>query len=164
MHQLRDRYCRLRRLREPYYQASTKDEPNWLRFAYKILSRDVNGADYVQWAYTEVVNTTRKPFAYPNQVRDEKMLIRYIESKPEREEAVRLKIKLSIDMLMHELSRGRTPLDIVNDRFLDLSPLFRYALARKAGLGEQARQFEELADLEMLGEPVLRQFLTTYLA
>lgn len=164
MRQLRDRYCLLRRLREPHYTPSAKDEPNWLRFAHKIIARDVNGADYAQWAYTECINTTRQPLAYPNQIRCDKLLNSYVASKSERADAVLLKIRLSIDILTHELKRGRDPYHIVDDRFLDLSPLFRYALARKAGLSAQAQQFEEMAELEMLGEPLLRQFLTTYLA
>ena len=129
----------------------------WYELAVEIVSRGINPRRYVRWVYDHFRRTN--PDVYASMVTSMKMFRVFTENHTNYEAEVRLAIQLQADTLRQQLALGRSPQEIIEDSFLELGPVFKYALAKKHGLADYEEQLRGAAELEVACEPLYQSLL-----
>lgn len=156
--EMKELYVRLRGLTSRAAGHAAHAEQKWYALAAELLSRGINPRRYIRWAYD--FYRRDHPDVYANMITSLKALRAFTSLHEDYEAEMRLAIRLQADTLSKQLELGRSPREIIEDVFLDLGPVFKYALARQHGLARYEEQLRGAAELEMACEPFYRQLVS----
>ena len=159
--EMRDQYAQLRRRTAPGFRHREKDEVKWTELAARLIASGLDVRRYVRWAYD--FYRVKHPEVFVPMITAPTTLVIYREQVPEPKEEKLLEIRLQLDTLKTQLALGRTAREVVEDRFLDLGPVFRYALAQRAEMPDLVARFKQAAEFELASEPLYRDFLSGFL-
>jgi len=143
-----------------HYRMNAQDEVKFKKLAAKLLEAKVDAIHFLEWAFA--FYRTNRPVVYASQIVSPKTLQIYRDKIPDVSREVSLEISLQIDTLKTQLALGRDAWEIINDPYLELGGLFRYALALKAQLPELAARFKDDAELTMQQHHLYREFLSGF--
>lgn len=127
------------------------------KFAALLLAKEVNPYNYVQFVWD--LHARHTGDIYDAMLLSESNLNRYLESRPETEDHLRLLVRLQFNVLERELKSGRQLRDVLVDRHLELSAVFRFAAAWAAREADLCEMFREQAECMLLFEPAYRRLL-----
>jgi len=159
--EMRDQYAQLRSRTAPGFRHREQDEAQWTELAKWLIASGLAVRRYVRWAYD--FYRVKRPEVFVSMITSAKTLAIYREQVPDPKEEKLLEIRLQLDTLKTQLALGRTAREIVEDRFLELGPVFRFALAQRAGMPDLVSRFKTAAEFEMASEPLYRDFLSGFL-
>lgn len=154
-------YTRLRRLDGLSYRRMSQHERFWRQLATALINQGVQPRRYMRWIYKQFRRHT--PLVYVQAVTSPKSVQRYIKAAPDRERELELLIRLQWHTLKAELDNGRTLIEILNDPYLELGVVFRYALACHARLPELMAAMKADAEFELYFEPLYAKYLADFL-
>jgi hypothetical protein len=144
-----------------HYRMRQEDIDKFEKLAERLLSEGVDAVHYVEWAFD--FYRVNRPVVYASHIASPKTLQIYRDKIPSVTREVSLEISLQIDTLKTQLALGRDAREIIDDPYLELGSLFRYALAKKARLPELAARFKDDADLTLRQHQLYRDFLSGFL-
>ena len=154
---MKELYTRLRGLTARNVGHSSHHEKKWFALAYELIARNLNPCRYIKWAYDFFRRTN--PDVYVTMITSPKILLVFLTEHPNYEAEVRLIIQLQADTLNRQLALGRSPQEIIEDSFLELGPVIKYALALSHDVPAYAERLRRAAELEMASEPLYQTLL-----
>lgn len=113
---------------------------NYVRFVYDLYSRRTGDVHFPMLASPKTVQA-------------------YVEERPIDEDRLRRVVQLQYGVVEDEKARGRTMREILTDYHLQLSAVFRYAIAWTVGEEDLCELFRKDAERMMLFEPLYRELL-----
>ena len=158
---LRAAYTRYRRLSAHNFR--DRNDKAWLKLSDLLLSQSVPAETYMRWCFDFYRNYYRR-IPYVNQVASEKTFNLFLAQRGDDYERRKAEIRLQLDTLQTQLRLGKSPQDIITDKFLEIGPVLRYALAVKAGHPEWAEHLKDAADVEMMDDELQRQLFHGYIS
>lgn len=159
--ELRDQYALLRKRTAPRFRHREEHELKWTVLAGQLIAAGLDARRYVCWAYD--FHRVNRPDVFVPMITSPKTLAIYRDRVTEPKEEKLLEIRLQLDTLQTQLALGREAREIVEDRFLELGPVFRFALAQRAEMPDLVARFQNAAEFEMASEPLYRDVLSGFL-
>ncbi|KKN73548.1 hypothetical protein LCGC14_0400000 [marine sediment metagenome] len=154
---MKELYTRLRGLTARNVGHSAQHEEKWFALAYELIVRNLNPCRYIKWAYDFFRRTN--PDVYVTMITSLKMVRVFAKDHPDYEAEVRLAIRLQADTMNRQLALGRSPQEILEDKFLELGPVFRYIVALQFNLPAHADQLRGPAELDLACEPLYHRLI-----
>lgn len=159
---LKDAYKRLRmRYRTDFRGLGTRYDEALKPVASALDMHKIDPYPYMQFIFDALA--LKHMDVYPKMICSLNWINRYLESRPDREEEVRLLIELQSKVIEARLNSGEDLKDILLDARADLSVVFRYAVAHSQGEDKLALEFEEDALRMLIFEPLYKKHLWEWL-
>jgi hypothetical protein len=139
--------------------------PRWdaafAQIAAFLQTHNLSPKEYVLWCYPSLQRKCGR--VYPNMLSSPYLLNEFKEGEAQRREELELILKLQAQTVETLIERGYTLDQILLDERLELSALFRYAVAINRGRSDLAPHFREEA-LELLSlKPYYKELLRRWL-
>lgn len=142
---IRDEYTRWRRLQYPHYRPDPKRwNAVWRNAAERCAALRVTPEQLVRAAFSVV-----RPFPFPNHLCSAAVLAA-VRGTPDGDDISELEFRLELSEFQHWTSAmGNSPRDVLLSLTRELSPLFRWSMARKLELDDVCACFHGAAMAEL---------------
>lgn len=150
-----------RRYRPELLYISNRDKEKVEVLAEMLLHNHINPYNYVRFVFSLYAKRTGDVFF--SMVASPKTVQAYMEERPIDEDNLRRLVELQYKTVDAEKAQGRTIREILTDYNLQLSAVFRYAIAWMVGEDDLCLLFRKDAERMMLFEPLYRELLKNVL-
>jgi hypothetical protein len=151
-------YMQMRhRYRPELVYMSNRDKKMVDGLAERLWHCKINPYNYVRFVFDLYARQTGDVF-FP-MVASPKSVQAYIEERPIDEDNIKRLVQLQYQLVETEKSYGRTLRDILTDYHLQLSAVFRYAVAWTVGEEDLCELFRKDAERMILFEPLYQELL-----
>jgi hypothetical protein len=135
-----------------------KHDKLWTQLAKQLYASGISGRRYLYWAYNQYRRFS--PIVYVPQLTSQKAVAWYQRDVLDYTAEITLLVHLQLQTLKNALDLGKTPREIIEDPALELGVVFKYALARSAGLPDLVDKLKPAAEAELYFEPGYETLLT----
>lgn len=129
---------------------------DWGQLSRLLQENNINALHYMRWIWN--FYTRHRPIAYVTMINSPKSVKIYMDEAPYKEEdrinELKLKLDIQTDIVLTEISCGRSIRDILVDENLALGTVMRYALSYTGGFADLVQTFRAEAERELLWEPL----------
>jgi hypothetical protein len=157
---LKEAFVGIQRRYRPDIRRAGGDDLKWRNTAFLLLANECNPFAYMSFAFDACSHLGT---VYPNMVTTGHMVQKYVMERPDIESDLKLLIKLQADSISHLLKRGRSLEEVLLDTTLELSAVFRFALAWSENRHDIAARFREAAQRMLTFQPLYKQLLAKWL-
>ena len=155
---LKDAYVQMRRRWEPKY-----GEVHFRYFelfrvaARKLKDERLDPYEYVQYAFDTL--TPHYGALHPNMVTSLTVIEKFRKDAPDQHNQRALLVQLQVKTLEREMDRGRPLVENLIDPQLEMSAVFRYAMAQTMGEPQLLERFHDAARKQVLFKPYYKELL-----
>ncbi len=157
---LKRSYVMLQKRYRPDIKHAGGDESRWQAAAKMLLANSCDPYGYMAYAFEIFI---QKGTVVPNMVTSLKIVERYVLEKPDLDAELELLIQLQANLVQTYLRNGVSLPEILGNTKLEMSAVFRYALAYSEKLYDLAVRFEEDAKRMLVFKPAYRHILAKWL-
>jgi len=159
---LRDAYLMLRRqTRKDSVGLGARFEPDLRRLAGQLMHRGGDPRSYMQWIFDQAAEHG-SDISYPRIIFSKEMVNRYFLARAKRRDELELLARLQARELECRL-RNKSMEEVLRDKHVELSVLFRFITAHLAGLTELKEELRKDAVLMLDYEPLYREVYAEWL-
>ena len=159
---LKDAYAKMRRRWRPDFRGVPERHDKQLRPVAEILVK-ANGNPYGYVHYLFDLLTRNNPDVYINQLSSKTLACEYLSQRPNERRRLELQTYLMANAVKTKLANG-FPLEfVVTSEFMELTPIFRYAVAISNNRPDLASRYEDDAKRMLEFEPMYKELLGEWL-
>ncbi len=159
---LKDAYVKMRRRWRPEFRGVPERHDKQLRPVAQILAQvTANPYSYVHFLFDLL--TKGNPDVYINQLCSKTLACEYLSQRPNEEQRIKLNIFLMANAVKSKIDNG-FPLEfVITSEFMELTPVFRYAVAVSNNRPDLAARYEQDARRMLEFEPLYKELLAEWL-